>query len=96
MSQDVKEAIDNAYNQITEEKRAILHFVHLRRAGLPYDYWSATGDFSLSRIKELMAQGERETRQQLEDHDAFKQEYDALKKERDALKHELLALRQVR
>jgi hypothetical protein len=96
VSQDVKEAIDNAYNQITEEKRAILHFVHLRRAGLPYDYWSATGDFSLSRIKELMAQGERETRQQLEDHDAFKKEYDALKKERDALKHELLALRQVR
>jgi NTE family protein len=70
--EDVKEEIDNAYDQITEKKRAILHFVHLRREGLPYDYWSATGDFSLGRIKELIAQGERETQQQLKDHDVLK------------------------
>lgn len=63
---EVKKEIDKAYIQITEEKRAILHFVHLRRDGLPYDYWSTTGDFSLNRIKELIAQGERETQEQLE------------------------------
>jgi len=66
MPEDVKKEIDKEYIQITDEKRAILHFKHLRRSGLPYDYWSATGDFSLDRIKELIAQGERETQEQLE------------------------------
>ena len=63
---EMKQEIDKAYIQITEKKRAILHFVHLRRDSLPYDYWSATGDFSLNRIKELITQGERETQEQLE------------------------------
>lgn len=89
--EDVKE-IDAAYNKEVAGKK-ILHFVPLRRGGLPYDYWSATGDFSLSRIKELIAQGEREIQQQLEDldtrqqeHDTWQQEYNALQKEYDTLK----------
>lgn len=94
MPENIKEEINAAYKQIADKK--ILHFVPLRRGGLPYDYWSATGDFSLSRIKELIAQGERETQQQLEDHDSAaiqQQEYATLKQEYDALKQEQSSLR---
>lgn len=65
---EVQQKINQAYQEITQrEKWAILNIVQLKRGGLPYDYWSSTGDFSLNRIKELIAQGKRETQQQLED-----------------------------
>jgi predicted acylesterase/phospholipase RssA len=62
---EVRKQIDEEYQEISQKKRAILHIVSLQRTGLPGDRWSATGDFSHSRIEELIAQGEQETQQQL-------------------------------
>jgi hypothetical protein len=82
LPEEVQSEISQAYREITQSKKwAILQFVQLRRGGLPYDYWSSTGDFSLSRIKELIAQGKRETQQQLEDRKSLQEKYDTLKQE---------------
>ena len=62
---DVKQEIDEAYQEICQSKRAILHIVPLHRTRLPGDRWSATGDFSCRRIEELIAQGKSETQREL-------------------------------
>lgn len=77
--EEVQREIDQAYQNITMKKKwAILHFVQLRRGGLPSDYLASEWDFSLSRIKELIAQGERETQQQLKDRESLQEEYASL------------------
>jgi hypothetical protein len=62
---DVKQEIDKAYKEICRNKRAILRIIPLHRTSLPGDRWSATGDFSYRRIKELIAQGKSETQREL-------------------------------
>jgi len=82
LPEEVKPEVKQSYEYIAQIKKwATLHFVHLRRAGLPGDYWSSEADFSLNRINELIDQGRRETQQQLEDWNSRQEEVESLQKE---------------
>ena len=79
----VQPEVEQRYQEITgKQKWAILDpIVHLRRTGLPGDYWSFEPDFSRSRIEELIAQGERETQLQLETRESQQEEIESLQEE---------------
>jgi NTE family protein len=64
------EEVERAYEQLKAEKRMLLEVVRLKRSALPYDEVSGAGDYSRERIDELIAQGERETAQQLAAHES--------------------------
>ena len=62
----LQERLAQEHEQVRDlNKRAILHIMHIRRCGLPYEEISSGIDFSPERIKQLMAQGYTDARRAL-------------------------------